>query len=155
MAVAVRGAEAAVPPGACSGWAGGGAGERVQTREYGPSLEQSSSSECTCWACPSSLKGNQGEETYAETGCHLPRSLVLAEVKKLQDPAGWVATVTSAKSLREESLAACLVNLTSCWLPWVVVPAESPDGIQFLIVELRGAGWYGPVWPSTLRPQPL
>lgn len=130
----------------------------MQTREKGPSLEQSAFSGNTSCICPSSLKGNQEEDIYAEKGCNLPRSLVLAEVRKLQDPAGWVATVISMKSLRpvrEESLAACLVNLTSCWLPWVVVPVGSTDGIQSLTVELHDTGCYGPVWPSTLRPQSL
>lgn len=110
-------------------------------------MEQSASSGNTSCICPSSLKGNQEEDIHAEKGCNLPRSLVLAEVRKLQDPAGWVATVISMKSLRpdrEESLAACLANLTSCWLPWVVVPAGSPDGIQSLIVELHDTGLYGP-----------
>lgn len=58
-----------------------------------------------------------------------------------------MATVISMKSLRpdrEESLAACLANLTSCHLPWVAVPAGSPDGTQSLIVGLHDTGWCGP-----------
>lgn len=54
----------------------------------------------------------QNTQEHVEKGGNLLRSLVLAETRKLQEPAGWVATVTSMKPQRPVRLkvSCCLLG---------------------------------------------